>query len=319
MRPGKFTWALVLSLLGPLAWIGGARTEDTGAKTSGDKGASGYNAELQQKRGHADRRVRPKVEEQRQQAEQQAAKTLDKDAQVAIEQTEEAIKAICNKQPKEALAAIERATGKINVLLARNPGAALIPVAAEVDVIDEAPADLKSIRELVSKAQKAVYQHDFPTSRILLDRLMSEIRVRTYSLPLATYPDALKEAARLVDKRQEKEASLVLLTAMHTLVIVDRITPLPLVEAEAAIEDAQELRDKKKDEARELLATAKTELERAKELGYSSQDPAYEELDETIARLNKELKGNEDTTSTFSKLKEKVVALFSRQSPSERR
>jgi len=57
----------------------------------------------------------------------------------------------------------------------------------------------------------------------------SNIRVRTYNLALATYPTALKEAARLLDQKNTKEASDVLLTALNTLMVVDNVTPLPLV------------------------------------------------------------------------------------------
>jgi len=47
---------------------------------------------------------------------------------------------LCCRETRRALAAIERATGKVNVLLARNPSAALIPVDATVQVIDLAPS-----------------------------------------------------------------------------------------------------------------------------------------------------------------------------------
>ncbi|MGC2402164.1 MAG: YfdX family protein, partial [Acidobacteriaceae bacterium] len=67
----------------------------------------------------------------------------------------------------------------------------------------------------------------------LLYGLTSEIRVRTYNLPLATYPLALTEAARLLDQQKNQDANTVLLTALNTLAIIDRVTPLPLVLARA--------------------------------------------------------------------------------------
>src|ERR1700680_1983995 len=190
--------------------------------------------DLQKQLQDADQQVRPDIEKQRQQA-QQAEQTLDKEAMEAIDQTQKAIDAIAANKNSEALAAIEQATGKINVLLARNPATALIPVAAEVDVIDTAPTDDKAITQLGQSVSKAVGDKDFPTARVLLYAMMSEIRLRTSNLPLANYPTALTLAARQLDQKQTKEAADTLLTALHTLVVVDQVTPLPLVLARAAI------------------------------------------------------------------------------------
>jgi hypothetical protein len=85
------------------------------------------------------------VEEQRQQNQKDADQAVDKDAIAAVEQTKMALTAIQANKKTESLAALERATGKINILLARNAKSALIPVDAEVVVIDTAPQDGKAI------------------------------------------------------------------------------------------------------------------------------------------------------------------------------
>lgn len=266
----------------------------------------------------AEQQARPDIEKQRKEAEQQAQQSLDKEAVAAITETQNAVKAIALNKTDEALASIERATGKINVLLARNPATALIPTATEVEVIDAAPLDIKVIKARAEDAERAVDNRDFPTARVLLDGLTSEIRGRTYNLPLATYPDALKEAARLLDQKKPDEANKVLLTALNTLVVIDRVTPLPLIDAKASVEAAQELRDKDKDGAQKLLDEAKYEIERSKELGYAGNDPEYAALDKAISDLESQLKGNGDTASAFSSLKEKVSAFFKRLSESAR-
>ena len=91
--------------------------------------ASGARAQVQAQ-------VQPDIEKRRQEAQQQAQKNLDQEAIAAITETENAIAAIASGNKAEALAAIERATGKINVLVARNPATALLPVSAEVDIIE---------------------------------------------------------------------------------------------------------------------------------------------------------------------------------------
>jgi hypothetical protein len=251
--------------------------------------------------------------------EQQAEKTVDKEAVAAIEETRNAVKAIAANKTDEALKAIERATGKISILLARNPSAALIPVAYSVEVIDAAPLDIPAIRDRAKAAAIAFDAKDFPTARVLLYGLTSETRTRTYNLPLATYPDALKDAASLLDQKKNEEAGTTLLTALSALVVIDRVKPLPLVLAQIDIDEAQAVRDKDKNQAQKLLAEARNELARARELGYAGNDPEYTALNKTIDDLESQLKGNQDTASGFSKLKEEVAAFLKKISDRVRR
>lgn len=294
--------------------------EDKAALTPADSPSNPAQAkpDLEKQKSQADQQARPEIEQQRQQAEQQAQKTLDKDAIAAIDQTEQAISAIANNKTDEALTAIEAATGKINILLARNPSNALIPVDLEVHVIDTAPRDRGAVIELAQHASKAVDDMDFPDARILLHALMSEIRIRTYNLPLATYPIALQEAARLLDQKKNKEASDVLLTALNTLVAADRVMPIPLLVARELINQAQTQGPKDKNAAQSLLERAQAELQRAKDLGYASHDPEYKNLSDQISNVQKQLRSNENTSSVFAQLKQRWDAFVKRISERER-
>ena len=270
-------------------------------------------------RAQARAKARPDIEARRLDAEREARKTLDADAIAAIAETETAIKAIDAGNTGEALAAIERATGKIDIIVARNPATALIPVRLEVEAIDVAPTDPQLIKTLTDAAEQAVQETDYPAARTVLERLISEIRVRTYNIPLGSYPAALKEAARLLDAGRIPEANLVLVTALNTLVVVDGVTPLPVAVAQAGVEEAAKLREKDKAAAERLLATAKSELERAKLLGYAAKDPEYAALNGAITDLEKQLRGNTDTASAFTKLTDRIASFFKRQSASETR
>lgn len=265
-------------------------------------------------------RSSPEIEKQRKEAEQQAEKTLDKDAIAAVEETRAAARALAEDKPNDAIEAIERATGKIDVLLARNPATALIPTRLEVVVIDGAPEDIQAIKDIEKALDRAVSDKNWPVARVVLLGLTSELRVRTYNLPLATYPAALRETTRLIDQKKTREASALLQTALNTLVVIDRVTPLPLIFAQTAIDQAQAARDKDRDEAQRLLATARHELDRAKELGYSGNDPEYDALRKDISDVEAQLKAKGgDTTSAFTRLKDRVAAFFKRQSETERR
>jgi hypothetical protein len=275
-------------------------------------------ADIANQQKDTEQRARPDIEERRKQEQQEAEKSLDKEAMAAIAETRAAVKAIADNNRTEAIAAIERATGKINVLLARYPTAALIPLSAEVDVIDLAPQNIDAIRAVTDYVDAAVTQKDYPTARLLLHGLTSELRIRTYNLPLARYTDALREAARLLDQNKNQEASSVLLTTLNTLVMVDRSDPLPLILAQKEVSEAQDLRDKDKDTALKLLADSQRQLERAKELGYAGKDPEYAALSKQISGVEKQLKGKGETLQAFSDLKNKLEAFLKRQSANTR-
>ena len=298
---------ILLTTLGSATWC-------PGADSTGGGSAASANA-----RAQSQAQANPAVEKQRQEAEQEARKTLDQDAAAAIAETSNAVKAVADGKTDQALSGIERAIGKINVVLARNPATALIPVELQVEVINAAPWDGQTIRSIGKAAERAVEDRDYPGARVLLQRLISEIRVRTYNLPLATYPVALKEAVRLLDQKRSDEAKAVLQTALNTLAVIDHVRPLPLAAAQDAIERAQALRDKDKDGAQRLLAEARTELDRARDLGYAGKDPEYAALNQAISDVEKQLNGNQDSTSAFAKLKEKVKSFFKRQSDSEKK
>lgn len=250
------------------------------------------------------------VEQQRSAAQKEGDNAIDKDAVAAIEEAQKAVKAIADGKSDQALAAIERATGKINVLTARKPSAALIPVKSEVAIIDLAPKDRVIVEAMSAAARNALSSADYPKARTLLDQLASEIHVKTYTLPLSTYPAAMQTAARLLDEKKNEEARQTLLTALNTLVVTDQVLPLPLVEAQEAIKDAQAKRDQDKPAARRLLANAKQELDRAKDLGYANKDPGYASLNQSISDLDKQLGGTGSTSPAFASLREKMTAFF---------
>jgi hypothetical protein len=268
---------------------------------------------LEMQRNRAEQEARPNLEKWRNEAEQQALKTLDKDATAAIEQTLQAIDRLAAGKTADALKSIEEATGKVNIVLARNPELALIPVSVEALIIDTAPRDIDDIAKLADAVDAAIILDDFPTARALLGALRSELCVRTYNLPLGIYPTALQEAARLLDKDSEA-AGITLLAALNALVTVDQVTPLPLLIAQEAVNQAQTLAQKDKNAAQKVLETAEFELNRAMALGYAAQDPEYAALKDDISKLKKQLKGSEDTTSAFSKLKARLDAFLKRKS-----
>jgi hypothetical protein len=309
---------LVLSCLLVIVGCNSSKPNDRTGIIEPPKTSSPSTPDSQKQRQEAEQQFRPDIEAQRQNNEAQAKGTLDQDAIAAVGLTGEAIKSITENKKDNALSSIERATGKINILIARNPASALIPVSIEVVVIDTAPVDSKEIDQIVQRATDATKHRELPLARILLASLVSELRIRTTSLPLATYPAALQQAAQLLDQDKNQDAGKVLLTALNTLVMVDHVIPLPLVLAQAAIDGANSQRQNK-DIALTLLKTARNEANRSRLLGYLSSDSEYKGLDDEISSLESAINGKGDTSSMFSHLRDRIAAFIKRQKEHEHR
>jgi hypothetical protein len=246
----------------------------------------------------------------------QASTAIIEEAAEAIENTYVAIKAINDNDKKKALEAMEKATGKLELLVARNPNVALLPIDATAETRDLV-ADLKTIKALKKVAEEAIEDDYLQVAREAIGDLVSEMEISTISVPLATYPDALKAAAVLLEANKMDEAKLALHAALNTLVIEKEIIPLPILKAEVMIaaaqtEDAKD-EDKKK-EVLSLLENAEYQLIMAEELGYGKRDKEYKELNKAINDLKKSVKENGDSQGLFSKLKTKLKNFKNRTS-----
>ncbi|BAZ33579.1 hypothetical protein NIES4074_60930 (plasmid) [Cylindrospermum sp. NIES-4074] len=264
------------------------------------------------------------IEQERQKATNEAQSSLDQDAIAALKETRNAINAIDQGNTQEALQALERATGKLDILLARYPELALVPVSTQITIIDLAPRDFDLIEPIRDEAKRAVNEEDFPTGRALLHNLVSEIRTSTVNLPLETYPDAMKESARLLHQGRTDEARAVMQLALSTLVVTEQSRPIPLInvltELAAAIalaaqgQDQQNQDQQNRDQVLRLLEDARTQLKLARELGYARRDPEYKELDRAIRDIERQIRAKEKTESPFAKLREKFSSFFNRVS-----
>ncbi|MHA0327083.1 YfdX family protein [Sphingomonas melonis] len=214
-----------------------------------------------------------------------------------MRETQNALTAIDQNKNDDAIAALERATGKLEIVLARTPTLALAPVDVSVvthDVIGT-PADVEKIRGEVGAA---IAQGRLQLARKLLSDLGSETVVNISKLPLGTYPAALKQAAALLHQGKPQGAKAVLQTALGTIVIDQIVIPLPLVRAQLALEDTRSLLEKRKRtdaesaRMRQLLGTARTQLQLGKALGYAT-DSEMTDLIASVDDLERKTAGSQ--------------------------
>ena len=149
------------------------------------------------------------------------------EARSVIRETENALKALDEKKNEDALAALERAAGKLAIILAREPELALAPSDVK-QVTYDILGDIDAIKALRDEIEDALDDGRVQQARHLIRNLASETVIRVTNIPLATYPDVIKKAVKLIDDGKIDEAEQALQIALNTLVVNDKIFPLPV-------------------------------------------------------------------------------------------
>ncbi len=248
--------------------------------------------------------------------QQQKADTANiKQALEILAETQKAVDLIAKGKNKEAEDLLAKIVGQLEVLMAKDPKLALIPVDVNYETRDLI-ADIPAVYAAVESAQKAMDDGYYQLARQILNDLASEIVVKTTYLPLATYPDAIKLAVNLMSQGKKDEASAVLVNALNTLLVTDSRIPLPVLRAEEYIKAAavaMESKDENKEKtAVNYLENADYQLKLAEALGYGKRDKEYKELADAIDVLKKAVENKEETKTKFNDLKAKISAFKER-------
>lgn len=229
-----------------------------------------------------------------------------KEAVSAVALTQKVLADLDKKDTKSAIKDLEDAIGKLEVILAAEKAPKLLPVDVAVTAT-EYVGDTKKIKKTLDTVEDLLNDGKVQEARLLLDTLQSEIDVVSVNLPLATYPDALKLAAKYLHADQTDKARAVLTTALGTLVQDVIVVPIPVVKAQALIEAASQIAKTDKEQALKHLDQAKEELKKAKVLGYvSKSDVTYKDLEKAIEKTEKEVKGKNKAEKLFEDLIKKI-------------
>ena len=224
----------------------------------------------------------------------------------AVLLTQQVLAELDKKDVKAAKKTLEKAIGKLEVVLNHPNAPALLPIDSAITAT-EYLGDLKSIQETLAAVKKLLAVGKVQEARRLLNTLQSEIDIVTVNLPLVSYPQALKLAARYLNEGKVKEARDVLDMALGTLVQNEIVIPLPLLKADALVTAASKVAKSDKEQALKHLEAAREELKIAKALGYTStSDTTYKMLDEAIEKVEKEIKGANKAEKLFEELMAKL-------------
>jgi len=225
-----------------------------------------------------------------------------KEAVEAVALTHKVLVELDKGNKDKAIKDLEDAIGKLEVVLSAPNAPALIPIDSSIEVVDF-PGSVEDIKTALITAKALLKENKIQEARRILDTLRSEIVLKVVNLPLASYPAALKLAAKFLHENRVDEAKNVLNAALATFVEVDVITPIPLVQAIHLVETAQKVAKKDKKKALDYLKEAKKALKKAEALGYVSEsETTYKELDDMIEKVEKEIKGKNKAEKLFEEL-----------------
>ena len=236
--------------------------------------------------------VESAVQESGTDAAAERRKSLINEAVEALGETQKALTALEEGDLEAALEALAVATGKLDLVVARNPRLAFAPTDVRV-VTHDLYATVEDIERVRNTAAKHLKKGRLQEARALIEGLRSDVVVEVYSLPLATYPAAIKAITPLIDADKIEEAKAGLQSALNTLVVTQHVHPLPIIRTEHMLTRAEELattEDRTADQSDELtrlLDGARTQLEFAEALGYGREgdfEEFYEQLDEIAER-----------------------------------
>jgi len=229
---------------------------------------------------------------------------LIQEALASLKLTAGALADLEKNDAKKAQEDIEKALGKLEVILSSKDAPALLPIDNTMAVY-EYIGSKEDIEKTLKEVKRLLNDGKVQVARELLNTLRSEIDIGVVSLPLATYPDALKLAGKYIHDGKVQKAKSILKLALSTFDNSVNVVPIPLIKAtELLAVSAQLSKDGKKDEALTYLKSAEDELDVAEALGYvSHSDSTYKSLHEAIKEVRKEIKGKNKAEKLFDKLK----------------
>lgn len=206
------------------------------------------------------------------QASQRQAKVIA-EAYTALQATHRALDFLLQGREKPAITSIEKASRKLRVVLNREPGLALAPVAC-TSITRDVLATTADVTRVVEKTQQLLKQGHLQAARKLLSDLASETVITVTSLPLQTYPDALDLASHKAKQGDLAAAADILRSALATQVVTEVTVPLPVLRAQHSLEAAEKLVEKtgrtpeENEKLKNLLDSAEKSARFAEALGY---------------------------------------------------
>ncbi len=231
---------------------------------------------------------------------------LTQEAISSLKLVTKAIESLDNHKSDEAKKYIESALGKLESILSMKDTPKLLPIENRV-LVKNFVGSSKDVDIALKRVKDLIDDGNIQSAGELLISLQSEIDVTVVSLPLVTYPDALKLASKYIIEEKPERAKEVLELALSTMSYVKHIIPIPLVNSVDLVALASKEAKSDKELVLKYLSAASDQLDKAEKLGYISDSATtYKELHKMIDDIKKEVEGPNKAEKLFIDLGEKL-------------
>ncbi|NPA80849.1 MAG: YfdX family protein [Thermotogae bacterium] len=179
-----------------------------------------------------------------------------------------------------------------------------LPIGATV-VLFIGVEDPDTARRLVKEAKNYLKRNNIPAAREVLNLLRNEIVVNTAVVPLNVLKHSLALAKSLMEQGRIKEAIDALNLMLASVETIQTIFPKPIFDAYYLMATVDEVQQKDKALALELLKVVKRKLELAYVLGYIDRK-TYNSLLKQVKEVEKLVKAGKSGTKRISSLREEM-------------
>ncbi|MBQ0834134.1 YfdX family protein [Marinobacter sp.] len=293
--------------------------EEKTESTSAPAGEGATEVAVAEQKSAMTEAVQPNVDQVVEGSAAEKRKQTTEEAVSALAETKNALAALDEQDASKALNALSEVTGKLELILAQDPQLAFAPVDVQT-IVHDVFASTDTIKTLIDDAEYALKHGEVQKARHLLAGLASEVVIKTTSLPLASYPEAIKAVAPLIDQDKTDEAKAALQAVLGTLVVSNSaIIPLPVERARAMLKEAESLAEKSdRAEAEEkrfgaMLKDAKKQLEMAELLGYGRRKKEFEDIYTQIKEVEAKVKSGKSGKGFFDEITASFRSLFDRK------
>ena len=239
------------------------------------------------------------------------AQSIEREAAEIAADTQKAILALDKKDTKEAATILQGVSTKLDTLLTQNSEMGLVPADVEADVYDFDGTN-QQVSNVIDEAETLLRRGKLQAARQILAGMASEVRVTTTSIPLGSYPAAIKRIIPLIDSGNIDQAIVDLSNVLSSLVITTEVIPLPVLRAEELLTAAAELehrddlsKEVSREEIQKYIDAAKDKLELAQLLGYGEKAD-YKMLYKEIDAIHKTL-FSEHSAAIWQKIKDDLA------------
>lgn len=239
---------------------------------------------------------------------------LNPEAVVIVENVVRAGILIEQKDKDQALKTINYAIQVAEKAKSQMGNEDLMMVEYNVDVINEAPYDIKEIKVIKKDITQAFRLENFPKTRDLLASLVSELHMQSFYISLNNYLGTLNQLKTVVAEKQFSEAQNSVNQLLGTVTAEDWGVPLPYIEAQSALIAADTLKETNLKQAKINITEAQYQLDRAMALGYVTGEEAdFKMLNDKLKMIKKDMFRKQFKVPDFQIIKGELIAFIKKQ------